>query len=290
MLLGVVAAIAAAFSWTSACFIWRSETRYFSSHQINLIKTFLATLIFLPVVYSIGWNFQIRSVAILLTSGVIGIALGDSLYISALKRIGTRRTLSVEAVSPIVANLFGALFIGESLSIKNFLGALLVTISLVLIANQKDSSFPQEPSRYYSSLLGYGLASLSVILAVVGAILSRHVLINTDLSPLQTTEIRLLGALTVLLITNKINFVYTLKNIPFQDKFKLLLATALGTNFGILFQQTVFLTLPIGVGWTLLSCSPIISLFFARFEGDKINKMSIIYSLITFFGVAIACI
>ena len=67
----------------------------------------------------------------------------------------------------------------------------------------------------------------------------------------------------------------------------LILSTLIGTNFGILFQQIVFKFLPIGIGWTLLSLSPIFSLFISHREGDRINKLTIIYSFLSFVGVVI---
>ena len=45
--------------------------------------------------------------ALLLLSGVVGIALGDSFYLAALRRLGTRRALTVEALAPLVAAISG---------------------------------------------------------------------------------------------------------------------------------------------------------------------------------------
>ena len=42
---------------------------------------------------------------------------------------------------------------------------------------------------------------------------------------------------------------------------RFLLSIFLGTNLGILLQQIAFKTLPLGIGWTLISTSPAISLF-----------------------------
>ena len=66
----------------------------------------------------------------------IGIALGDTFYIRSLRILGTRKTLTVEAFSPILANLFGILIIDEILPLKVWLGAFIVSISLYFIANQ----------------------------------------------------------------------------------------------------------------------------------------------------------
>ena len=55
----------------------------------------------------------------------------------------------------------------------------------------------------------------------------------------------------------------------------------------LLLQQTVFKFLTVGLGWTLLSCAPAISLLFAKAEGEKINIVTISLTFLTIFGVLI---
>ena len=61
---------------------------------------------------------------------------------------------------------------------------------------------------------------------------------------------------------NKLN----LKNLDKKQQKRFFISILLGTNIGIFLQQVAFKTLPIGVGWALLSISPVISLFFAKTE------------------------
>jgi len=49
----------------------------------------------------------------------------------------------------------------------------------------------------------------------------------------------------------------------------------------------VFKTLPIGVGWALLSISPVISLFFAKTEEREITKEIIFFTCFLFFGLTL---
>ena len=83
----------------------------------------------------------------------------------------------------------------------------------------------------------------------------------------------------------KINFF--LKNLEKKPKKRFLLSIFLGTNIGILLQQIVFKTLPIGIGWALLSTSPVISLFFARNEEREITKKIIFFTCFLFFGLTL---
>ena len=288
-MIGFFSAISAVLFWTFACSIWRRESKNLLPRQINIYKNILASILFLPIVLTISWVYDVSSIFILMISGIVGIAIGDNLYINSLKIIGTRKTLSFEALTPIIATSIGTLSINEIYPQKVWLGSFIVSISLLMIVRQNTS---QEVKSREIKVLGILCALGSVFCAVLAALLSRIVLTSSTLNPLQTTEIRLLSASIFLFLIFKKDFWDLLKNrsITKQNHSNLILSTLLGTNFGILFQQIVFKFLPIGIGWTLLSLSPVFALFIAKREGDEINKLTIFYSLLSFIGVALALI
>ena len=283
---GIVSALGAASSWTFACYLWRQQTKYFSAAQINITKNIIALIIFLPVILTFDFQSSFKEIFILFLSGIIGISLGDTFYIISLKKLGTRRTLTVEALSPIIATLLGSLFLKEMLPFKVWVGVLIVSISLVGVAFQKTLN-----NKYIllnnDRKKGFIFAFLSVLCAVIGAALSRLVLTNSDLNPFQTTEIRLIGSIVGLLPFLRKELTDSVKKLPLKNKLSLLYATFFGTNVGILLQQNVFKLLPIGLGWTLLSTSPIMALFFARAEGEKVNWKTYVLTATTILGVGI---
>ncbi len=281
---GIISALAAASSWTYACHLWKIQTKYLLASQINIIKNIIAFIVFSPVLFTFEFHSNFKAITILLVSGILGIAIGDTFYIRSLKILGTRRTLTFEALSPIIATLLGAFLLNETLPIKIWLGIAIVSISLVGIAFQKTRN--SQDIRFSSDKKkGYIFATLSVLCAVIAAILSRLVLISSDLNPFQTTEIRLFGSILALLPFMQNNITRSIKSLPFENIISLLLATILGTNIGILLQQNVFRILPIGIGWTLLSTSPLMALFFARSEGEEINWKTLVLTTMIILGV-----
>tara|TARA_Y100001968_G_C19426246_1_gene754530 strand:+ start:665 stop:1531 length:867 start_codon:yes stop_codon:yes gene_type:complete len=288
-LFGIFSALGATISWTYACYLWRKQTEYLSASQINITKNIIALIIFSPVILTFDFQSSLKEILILFLSGIIGISLGDTFYIIALKKLGTRRTLTVEAISPIIATLLGSLFLKENLPFKSWLGILIVSISLVGIALQKTKN-NQGIIYTTDKKKGFIFAFLSVLCAVLAAALSRLVLINSDLNPLQTTEIRLFGSIIALIPFLRETLIDSLRKMPYKNKLSLLYATFLGTNIGILLQQNVFKLLPIGVGWTFLSASPVIALFFSRAEGEEVNWKTIILTVMTISGVCIVFI
>ncbi len=288
-MIGFIAAISAVLSWTFACSVWRRESKNLLPRQINIYKNVLASIFFLPVALTINWVSDLTSIFVLMISGIVGISIGDTLYINSLKIIGTRKTLSFEALTPIIATTLGALSINEIYPQRVWIGSLIVSFSLLMIVRQ--NTFQKEEASE-TNILGILCALGSVFCAVFAALLSRIILISSTLTPLQTTEIRLISASMFLFFIFKKDFIELLNNrsITKNKNSNLILSTLLGTNLGILFQQIVFKFLPIGIGWTLLSLSPIFALFISKIEGDQINKLTIFYSFLSFFGVAIALI
>ena len=288
-MIGFFAAISAVLSWTFACSVWRRESKNLLPRQINIYKNVLASIFFLPVALTINWVSDLTSIFVLMISGIVGISIGDTLYINSLKIIGTRKTLSFEALTPIVATTLGTLSVNEIYPQRVWIGSLIVSLSLLMIVRQ--NTFQKEEASE-TNILGILCALGSVFCAVFAALLSRIILISSTLTPLQTTEIRLLSASMFLFFIFKKDFIELLNNrsITKNKNSNLILSTLLGTNFGILFQQIVFKFLPIGIGWTLLSLSPIFALFISKREGDEINKLTIFYSFLSFVGVAIALI
>ena len=288
-MIGFLAAISSVVFWTFACFIWRKESENLLPRQINIYKNVLASIIFLPVVFSINWLSNINSIFILMISGIVGIALGDTLYINSLKIIGTRKTLSFEALTPIIATILGTLSTHEIYPQKVWIGSFIVSFSLFVIVRQNTL---QKEKTSETNFLGILCALGSVFCAVFAALLSRIILVSSSLSPLQTTEIRLLSSSILLLLIFKKDFLDLFKDklLTKHNHSNLVLSTLLGTNCGILFQQIVFKFLPIGIGWTLLSLSPVFALFISNREGDRINRLTIIYSFLSFIGVGITLI
>ena len=194
MLTGIFSALGASFFWTYACFLWRRQTKQLPPLTINLAKNVIAFIIFFPVLFTFDYKSNAINILLLILSGSLGISIGDSLYITALKKIGTRKTLAVEAFSPLLATALGSILLKEILPIRVCFGILIVTISLLGIAFEKNSSNIEEHNTKNQNK-GLIFAFLSVFFAVMAAIISRKVLLNSSLSPVQTSEIRLFGSI-----------------------------------------------------------------------------------------------
>ena len=230
----------------------------------------------------VPWREQPMAVAALFVSGAIGIALGDSLYLAALRRIGTRRTLTLEATGPVLASLGSPLIQGDPLTVTDFAGALLVAAAVLMIAR---SGLPDQTAGV-SNRAGFLLAFGAVFSGLVGAFVARSVLIDGAFTPLDSAAIRLLGGTVALLPI-------WCRHLPIQGlqaiglKTRIITATVLGTNLGILLQQQVFKTLPVGPGVTLMSTAPLMAVAIARWRGQPLQPMDWTAAVLGVSGVAL---
>ena len=76
-------------AWTTASALWRSLSQFGTAIELNGLKNGLALLFFLPFLFTLPWTDQTGAIVVLLLSGVIGIAAGDSFYLGGLRRLGT---------------------------------------------------------------------------------------------------------------------------------------------------------------------------------------------------------
>ena len=274
---GQFAALGAALAWTLASGLWRSLSHQGSALALNAWKNGMASLIFLPVLVSLPWLDNRDAVPWLFLSGVVGIAAGDSFYLAALRRLGTRRTLTVEALGPVLASVGSVVLMGEALSPQAWVGAAMVTTAVVLVAG---SSVDLSRDR-----AGLALALMAVICGLVGAFLAREVLSTTALTPLQTASVRLCGGWLGLVPLLPHRAEAAPPSIRAR-RGRVLLATLLGTNLGILLQQMVFQQMAVGPGVTLMSTAPVMALLIGRFEGDPIQPRGVAAALLAVAGVA----
>lgn len=283
MLIGALAAMAAALCWTLASSLWRALPTSLSAGQLNLLKNWLAVALLLPLVWGRTWPAAPQPLLLLVLSGVLGIALGDSLFFAALRRLGTRRTLTLDAGGPAVTAVAGMVWLSERPSGLEWLGLALITVALVLAAaRQRGAAVPA-----VQQLQGVAMALGALLCGSGGALLSRAALRDLAFDPLQSALVRLLAAALVLL-----PLLATLPRAqsgpqPARRRWPLaLLATLLGTTAGIALQQTALQQLPGGLAVALLATAPVMALPLAAREGDHPGWRGWLAALLALAGVS----
>jgi len=277
------AALAAALCWTVASLLWRRIPTSLSGAQLNLLKNLIALALQLPLLALVPWRSDGRALLLLALSGAIGIAAGDSLYFAALRRLGTRRTLTLDSGGPAVSTLAGVVLLGEVPRLGQGLGVALISAAVLLVALQRP---PGPEAQRGADRLGLLLALGAVLCGVTGALLSRAALLESPMAPLQAATVRLLAATAALLVL--------LPGLPRPGRMPrpagrrwpwLLLATLLGTSVGIQLQQVALAGLPGGLAVALLSTAPVMAVPLAPLEGDRPGLIGVLAALAALVGV-----
>jgi drug/metabolite transporter (DMT)-like permease len=279
------AALAAALCWTLASLIWRRLPTSLSGGQLNLLKNLIALTLQLPLLALLPWRGETRTLLLLALSGAIGIAAGDSLFFAALRRLGTRRTLTLDSGGPAVSAVAGVVLLGEVPRLEQWLGIGLISLAVLLVARQGP---PEAASNQAADRLGLLMALAAVLCGVSGALLSRAALAGGGIAPLQAATIRLMAATVVLLPL--------LPGLPRPGRRPrlakrrwpwLLLATLLGTSAGLQLQQWALAGLPGGLAVALLSTAPVMAVPLAGLEGDRPGAVGMLAAFAALLGVSL---
>lgn len=176
--LGEFYSLACALVWAVAVVLFRKSGESLGPLPLNLFKNGLAALLLGLTVAALSprWpGIPPGSVALILLSGLLGIALGDHLYLSALNRIGASRMAVAQTLySPFVIGL-SAVFLGEWLRGPQWLGAGCVLAGIALVT-WTGRGGGEEPGAAAARWRGTAVGGASVLLMAVGVVLSKPML------------------------------------------------------------------------------------------------------------------
>lgn len=186
-LLGVLAALLSAVAWAVASILFRRIGERASPSAMNLTKSLVGLCILGGVVLLTGvTRVDADSAWRLAASGVLGIAIGDTLFFAALIRLEPRLTLLLATVGHVATVLLAALLLGERPSMPVWLG-----IALVIAGVGWALQAGAEPGRIAGRGRAVGLACgvLSAFATSTGLLLAKTGV--AEVSTLQATWVRL---------------------------------------------------------------------------------------------------
>lgn len=198
-LVGKILALSCALLWAVAVIFFKRAGETIRPAALNLYKTAVAAVLLLPVFWITGESLIPPHLTgmdwlMLAASGVLGIALSDTLLFKCLNMLGAGLTAIVECMySPMVMAL-SWLVLFNHLSFLQVAGAFLVVIA-VLVATLKVKTIKIPVKNIFLGLL-VGLEAMFFM--ALGIILMKPVLQTA--SVFWVAEVRLLTAMVPLLI------------------------------------------------------------------------------------------
>jgi len=203
-IVGEVCALMSALIWAFALVLFKLSGRHLPPLSLNLFKNCvaLALLVATLLVLRDGWSnishFAWKDIAILLLSGMLGIALADTLLFYSLNLLGVGLLAIVECLySPFVI-LFSSILLDEELTARHYVGGGLV-VAAVFMCSRHD--VPSKRSRF-ELMLGLLLGAAAMGFMALGIVMAKPVLDERNFPLIWAATIRLFaGTLILILLT-----------------------------------------------------------------------------------------
>lgn len=195
--MGEFYAMTCALSWAFAVVLFRRSGETVSPLALNLFRVAISSILFLltltitgkPLLGQAPW----QDYAILMISGVIAIALSDTLFHMCLNRVGAGINAIVDTFYSSFILVFAYFMLGETLTSIQ-LGGMALIMSGILVASRIK---PPKGVARRTLIIGIFLGIASMSSLAFGIVLAKPVLERSDI--IWATSVRQFGSLLVLL-------------------------------------------------------------------------------------------
>lgn len=288
---GEICALLAAVSWASALVLFKISGESMSPLSLNLFKNVVGVILLWATMPLIQERAQattplgVDDFCILIASGIIGIAIADTLLFYALRRIGVGLLSIAEcSYAPLVV-VFALLMLGEQIESRHYLGGALV-LSGVIVA----STHAPPPGLARKDIVsGLLLAVISTMLMAFGIVWVKPILERTAL--VEAAFIRLAGGTVVLagfmaLSPQRAKLFSVFR--PSQSWKTAIPASVFGTYFAMLFWVGGFKYTKAGIAAVLNQTSTILAFILASiFLHERLSRRKIIAVVLALAGVLV---
>ena len=292
--LAEMAALTAAALWALTGLITQPIVHHFGATATNRYRSTMAgaTLIVITTLFGLWHTLSWSGMWLLVLSGFIGIFIGDTALMQALKRMGPRRNAVVFATNAPIAAGMGYIWLGETLSPSTLLGCALV-IAGVMIAiwwgNRPKSADGEHSMERVSGRLwvGVGLGLLAATGQAGGAIIAKPALLD-GADPIAASAIRVGFAAVCMWGLHTLPISWSKAKNPMTGQWAM--RSFVSANLGLVIGMTLLVYAlkggDVGLVTTLSATSPILILpLLWIITGQRPNA----YAWLGSFSVAIGC-
>ena len=196
--LGEILALASGVAWAVAVVLFRVSGRSIHPVGLNLGKNVLGLVLIVPTLLLLGEPLApavpASATGLLLLSGVLGIAVSDTLFFNALNRLGASLTAIVDCFySPFVIGL-SFFMLGERLAPVQLVGAGLVVSAVLTLS--KEGKVEKLAARDLVAGVVYGI--LAMFFVAFGIVMVKPVL--GSVSVFWATFVRIAGGAAALAV------------------------------------------------------------------------------------------
>lgn len=285
---GELSALVTAILWSGTALVFSSAIARVGSTQVNITRMWIA-LVLLTISIAVlqpAIDLSATQLALLATSGAVGLVFGDTFLFRAFQEVGPRISMLVMSLAPALSSIFAYVFLGEVMS-WYAIGGMVVTIggiAIVVLERQ-----PAEASHAVSPI-GVLYAFLGALGQAGGLIFAKQAFMLGEVNAFVATFVRI--AASVALITPVMYYSGRYRNpfVAYRGQGRALLLTStgavIGPWLGITFSLIAVANAQVGVAATIMAMPPIIMLpMLVLVFKQKLNWVAYLGALLAVAGV-----
>lgn len=285
--IGIIAALGSAASWSVGALLFSRLGESLSSFAMTLVKGGVSVVLLGLLTVLLGGFSDIGPEAYyyLAISGLLGIALSDTFFFSALKELGPRAVVLLMTLGQVVTVVLAVLLLGERLPLNGWIGIVFI-VSGIAIGMLPGASGPG-----MSTGKGIVLGLVSVLSMSVSVILAKKGL--DEISTVHATLIRMLAGTAGMLLIGIATRRLRKWVMPFQDTrlmVRFFLAVCVITFGGFWLAIVAVKYTSVAVANSLISTEPIfiipLSVIFLK---EKLTPQAVVGAVIAVAGVVTLC-
>lgn len=287
---GELYCLSAAAMWAVAVAIFRRPIQRFGAPAVNLVKSVIAAGLLGLTVLVIGQGGALVTAGsgplwLIAASGLVGLTLGDTALFAAVGRIGPYRTLLLQTLAPVFTALFALFWLGTVPTLREILGVGIILTGVLMVVAPAVRTGPDRRA----GVAGYLFGTLAAVGQGVGIVLAKDGMETIPFIP--ATFFRLVvaaaGLVLLTLVGRRMNRVWQAVG-DGRSLGRMAGASFLGTYLAMMCMMAGVWLAPPAVSATLLSTTPVFSLFIeARLRREPIAPLKILGTVIAVLGVAV---
>ena len=288
-MIGAVYALTAALCWAGSSGVLKFLATKIDALSLNTLRLCATALLLLAVILLSGrgtelLNTPLLSLVYLIISSVIGLAIGDTIFVKSLSYLNVSQAFPIALSSNTVFTvLLAVLLLGESFTWVTGLGAFFVLLGIYLLTS----------TRTINSTLG-GIRGKGIILALISGVTWAIAVViiklgAQDIDPLVTVAIKLSSAAIVLLpfaLSQRGKGILQLRKYGSRNLALTLASGPLDYGAGMIFFITALQLIGAGKTVVLSSVSPLFLLPFSIFIlKERLTRFILMGILISITGI-----
>lgn len=184
-MIGELAALGAAVSWTVSAVLYKKALMQAKPVSANIIRLTCTAVVLLALLVVLGKTEVIMSlpqnvIVLAIVSGVIGLGVGDTLYMMSLRDVGVARAVPITCTYPLFNLLWAVLLAGEAVTFPVVLGAVIIVLGIWLLSQADQTGESKLQTRTLYKGLTLALAT-AVVWSVSIAMINMAVMETPDL-------------------------------------------------------------------------------------------------------------